>query len=302
VSIPGNWDFPKGGLKPHDNDLKSALLRELQEETGSCSYTILHEFDEKITFDFPPELNNRYTGQETTMFLVEYTGDGSDLQPQDEEIDRVEFFSQEHVLELIPFPESQAFFKRRVSMQPNGNRISWTQQQLEEIELLEEMFRKREFTDFRWIETSHIVVAQWVRMKCMFGCGDYGQCAACPPNVPTVAECERFFSEYTHTVILGNPEERHKWSAEVNAKLLQLEREVFLAGYHKAFLLFMDNCHLCQKCPGEREECKQPKQARPTPEGMAIDVFSTVRAAGYPIQVLSDYSQPMNRYAFLFVE
>jgi len=35
---------------------------------------------------------------------------------------------------------------------------------------------------------------------------------------------------------------------------------------------------------------------------MAIDVFSTVRQVGYPIQVLSDYDQAMNRYAFLLVE
>jgi hypothetical protein len=35
---------------------------------------------------------------------------------------------------------------------------------------------------------------------------------------------------------------------------------------------------------------------------MAIDVFSTVRQYGYPIEVLSDYSQAMNRYAFLLVE
>jgi hypothetical protein len=35
---------------------------------------------------------------------------------------------------------------------------------------------------------------------------------------------------------------------------------------------------------------------------MAVDVFSTVRAAGYPIQVLSDPTQEMNRYAFLLIE
>jgi hypothetical protein len=33
-----------------------------------------------------------------------------------------------------------------------------------------------------------------------------------------------------------------------------------------------------------------------------MDVFSTVRKLGYPIQVLSDTSQTMNRYAFLLIE
>jgi hypothetical protein len=35
---------------------------------------------------------------------------------------------------------------------------------------------------------------------------------------------------------------------------------------------------------------------------MAVDVFSTVRKIGYPIQVLSDYDQEMNRYAVLLVD
>jgi hypothetical protein len=45
-----------------------------------------------------------------------------------------------------------------------------------------------------------------------------------------------------------------------------------------------------------------PRQARPSPESMAVDVFSTVRQVGYPIEVLSDYAQAMNRYAFLLLE
>jgi len=35
---------------------------------------------------------------------------------------------------------------------------------------------------------------------------------------------------------------------------------------------------------------------------MAVDVFSTARRCGYPIQVLTDYDQPMNRYALLLIE
>jgi hypothetical protein len=38
------------------------------------------------------------------------------------------------------------------------------------------------------------------------------------------------------------------------------------------------------------------------PEGLAVDVFSTVRKLGYPIQVLPDYKQTMNRYSFLMIE
>jgi predicted metal-binding protein len=87
----------------------------------------------------------------------------------------------------------------------------------------------------------------------------------------------------------------------VNSKLSKLEREVFLSGYEKVFLLFMDSCCICEKCSGEREKCKEPKLSRPAPEAMAVDVYTTVRQFGYPIKPLTDYSQKMNRYSFLMV-
>jgi hypothetical protein len=33
-----------------------------------------------------------------------------------------------------------------------------------------------------------------------------------------------------------------------------------------------------------------------------MDVFTTIRKVGYPIDVLGDYKSEMNRYAFLLVE
>jgi predicted metal-binding protein len=173
---------------------------------------------------------------------------------------------------------------------------------------LEALFEAHGYADYRWIDPGDIVVAQWVRMKCMFGCGEYGQNAACPPNTPSVSECRQFFGEYrTATVfrfekVVEKPKDRHAWSREVNQELLKLERAVFLAGHERAFLLFMDSCELCSKCEGAREECKHPRSARPSPEAMAMDVFSTVKKIGYPIEVLADYDRAMNRYAFLLIE
>ena len=173
---------------------------------------------------------------------------------------------------------------------------------------LETLFGKHGFTDFRWIEPKDIVAAHWVRQKCTFGCPTYGKNATCPPNVPSVAECRAFFDEYALGAVFHfekafeEPGDRHAWSREVNRSLLAMERDVFLAGNEKAFLLFMDPCGFCSDCTGERDECKHPKSARPSPESMAVDVFATVRQVGYPIQVLTDYSQAMNRYAILLVQ
>jgi predicted metal-binding protein len=172
----------------------------------------------------------------------------------------------------------------------------------------EQIFQKHGFEDFRWIDPKSIVVAQWVRMKCQFGCSEYGQNAACPPNTPAVADCERFFREYNTAVIfhfekkVDKPQDRHAWTKRMNMRLLKLEKEIFLSGHEKAFLLFMDSCTICAKCTARREDCKESKLARPTPEAMAMDVYSTVRRAGYPIEVLPDYDRAMNRYSFLLIE
>jgi predicted metal-binding protein len=175
---------------------------------------------------------------------------------------------------------------------------------LKEIEVL---FQEHGFNDYRWINPEDIVVSQWVRMKCMYGCSGYGKCATCPPNTPSVSECRKFFDEYSDIAVfrfeveLEKPEDRHDLMKEINMRLLELERAVFLSGFVKTFLLFADNCTLCTDCVSSLEDCKQPTRSRSPPEGMAVDVFSTVRAIGYPIEVLADYGQTMNRYALLLV-
>jgi len=172
---------------------------------------------------------------------------------------------------------------------------------------LDALIREHGYTDFRWIDPREIVVAQWVRMKCMFGCAGYGMSGCCPPETPSVAECERFFHEYKQAVVLRfekrvrRPEDRHAWTAKVNRKLLELERAVFLAGNERALLLFMDTCQMCRDCTGSRLHCKNKQGARPSADALAMDVYSTVRKVGYPIQVLTDYKRTMNRYAFLMI-
>ncbi|MFB0564161.1 MAG: DUF2284 domain-containing protein [Candidatus Aminicenantaceae bacterium] len=173
---------------------------------------------------------------------------------------------------------------------------------------LEEIFLKHGFTDFKWIDPRRIIVARWVRMKCIFGCNEYGKTASCPPNLPSFSECEKFFKEYREAVVfhlekkVDKPEDRFPWARKINLKLLKLEKEVFILGHEKAFLLFLDSCNICEECPGRKSDCKEPKLARPTPEAMCVDVYSTVRQLGYPIAVLYDYEQKMNRYAFLMVK
>lgn len=173
---------------------------------------------------------------------------------------------------------------------------------------IEAMIREKGYDDFRWISGNNVVVSQWPRFKCAFGCSSYGKKGTCPPSVPSIAECREFFSEYDHIAVLhlqkklDAPEDRKDWSRKTNINLLKLEKAAFLYGHPKAFLLFMDECRICEDCPGTRDECKNLQLARPCPEALGVDVFSTVRKLGYPIEVLTDYRQAMNRYAFLMIE
>jgi predicted metal-binding protein len=173
--------------------------------------------------------------------------------------------------------------------------------------LLQKIFVSKGFSDYCWIDPQEIVVAQWVRMKSLFGCDSYGS-ASSPPNTPSLADCREFFREFRLGVLFhfsrhfNDPEERRAWSRDVNRALADLERAVFIAGYPKAFLLFMDSCNLCRECAASRAACRNKKLARPSPEGMGVDVFATVAKYNYPIRVLGRYDQEINHYAFLLVE
>ena len=162
--------------------------------------------------------------------------------------------------------------------------------------------------DFKWMDPRTVIIGHWVRMKCSYGCPGYGKRKTCPPYVPSVEECIAFFREYKRGLLFHfakkfkDPEMRHPWSKEVNQRMLDLERKVFLAGFQKAFVFPQAPCRLCKNCTGTAEDCRQPYQSRPTLEAFGVDVYSTARMLGYPIQVVKDYSEEMNRYGLLLVE
>ncbi len=109
--IKGEWDFIKGGIEESEK-LFDALLRELQEETGSIEYNVIKEFHEKIRFDFPDEIKEKigYTKQETTMFLVEFLGDKNALHPNDDEISNITFVEEDKVVEILTHQNTRDYF------------------------------------------------------------------------------------------------------------------------------------------------------------------------------------------------
>lgn len=174
-------------------------------------------------------------------------------------------------------------------------------------EAIDPIILQHRFTDYKWINPKEIIVAQWVRMKCQFGCGDYGL-GACPPNTPSVEECGRFFKEYDKGVIFrfgrfaDKADYPVEWARELTERLLALERDVFLKGFYKVFMLNHSCCNLCKECPGTRVDCKDKMRSRPSPEAMAVDVYRTVKNADMEIHVVPESPADMVKIAILLVE
>jgi len=173
-------------------------------------------------------------------------------------------------------------------------------------EKIESILSEQGFLDYSWIKPQEIIVSQWVRVKCTFGCSDYGL-GACPPNTPTVDECRRFFSEYNVGLIIRLTKFADKdsypsdWSRNMTKKLLEIERQLFLQGNQKAFLLNQTCCDICKDCSADRTNCKDKRKSRPSPEAFAVDVFQTVRNAGMDMNVLTENPTEMHRIAILLI-
>jgi predicted metal-binding protein len=151
-----------------------------------------------------------------------------------------------------------------------------------------------------------VVTADWVRLKCRFGCDGYAQCRTCPPLSPTPSETRRLLDEYSRALLLRvgphtGRDDSDRRSADLRYAAVELERELFLAGYHRAFSLGAGPCELCGTCDMERP-CVDPEHARPSMESCGIDVFATVRNADWEIEVVRDASDAYRFFALVLVD
>ena len=77
------WQMPQGGIDKGE-DPYPAALRELYEETGMRSVSLLAEAPDWIDYDLPPELvgialKGRYRGQTQRWFAFRFTGEESEI-------------------------------------------------------------------------------------------------------------------------------------------------------------------------------------------------------------------------------
>ncbi len=147
----------------------------------------------------------------------------------------------------------------------------------------------------RIIDPKTVETAPWVRWKCRFGCGGYNSSLVCPPYSPAPEETRRVLNSYKKAILF---ESGGRDTKEIAAKM---EREIFLAGYHKALGLGAGPCRLCRSC-AFHEGCRHPEEARPSLEACGVDVFATVRKHGFPIEVVKTYKAPQHYYGLVLIE
>ncbi|MGD0804892.1 MAG: DUF2284 domain-containing protein [Candidatus Bathyarchaeia archaeon] len=145
------------------------------------------------------------------------------------------------------------------------------------------------------IPTSSIKTAAWTRLRCQYGCSNYGTNLCCPPFTPTADETQKAINEYSHALLV-------KFKSLTDAKKIapEIEKALFLDGKYKAFSFKGGGCGLCEKC--NLKTCVHAEQARPSMEGAGIDVYETVRGNGFSINVLNNKESQGSYFGLILIE
>ena len=159
--------------------------------------------------------------------------------------------------------------------------------------------------------TEKINVAEWVHLKCRYGCSNYNTNWCCPPATPSPDKVRSILAEYKKALLLVGSKScsdfyrnnGRKRSSQVRCwkGTLSLERMLFLEGYYKIFSLVGECCALCKECAFP-ESCRFPQEKRPSVESFSIDVIGTLKNLGTTSKVATHTKDTFNYYGIILLE
>jgi predicted metal-binding protein len=168
---------------------------------------------------------------------------------------------------------------------------------LSDKDLIEAVKKKAGVKDARIISPGDVETAAWVRLKCQFGCDGYGQTLVCPPYSPTPQQMREVLDSYKRAILI-----HFAPNSRIKATVVELERDFFLRGAWKVFGIGAGSCSLCEECDLEQNQCRNPEHARPSMEACGIDVFTTAKKVGLPIEVVRTKRQCPNYYGLILID
>jgi len=151
------------------------------------------------------------------------------------------------------------------------------------------------------IDPRAVTTAEWVRMKCQFGCSGFGMSLCCPPHTPTPDITRKVIDSYQKAILIHRRLPKGEKTKSFSENIVRLEIKIFLDGYYKAWSLGSGPCRLCKECD-LTTSCKHGFEARPSMEACGIDVFKTARDNGFPIEVVKTHEEERNIFGLILVE
>ena len=163
---------------------------------------------------------------------------------------------------------------------------------------------KRGALEAKLIPVRNVVTAEWVRLKCQFGCDGFGNGLCCPPRTPTPEQMKRVLAGYRRALIYSyvcTPSDYRTKRRRMRRLVAELERAAFLDGHYKAFGLADGPCRFCREC-GVTGDCRHPEQARPSMESCGIDVYATARNSGIRLEVATRRDGPSKHINLILID
>ena len=108
------WQMPQGGVNK-DEDLYSAMRRELYEETSITSFRLIREIDKWLTYELPENLKGKiwkgkFRGQKQKWYILRFTGNDKEINVKTKDPEFIDW----KWIKIDELPQSIVDFKKKI--------------------------------------------------------------------------------------------------------------------------------------------------------------------------------------------